>query len=165
MKQIPLTQGQFALVDDEDFEELNQFKWSAAKFKNKFYAVRTRLKREDFFIKGKKVMIKMHRQILGLTDPKIYCDHRDRDSLNNQRHNLRSCDFIENSRNKSPEKGSSSKYKGVHWNKKNEKWRSSIRINGKSKYLGSFYDEIEAAKKYDEYAKIYHKEFAYLNFP
>lgn len=165
MKEIQLTQGKVALVDDEDFEELNQFKWSAARFKNKFYAVRTRLKREDFFIKGKKVMIKMHRQILGLTDPKIYCDHKDRDSLNNQRYNLRSCDFIENSRNKSPIKGSSSKYKGVSWNKQNQKWYSSIRINGNPKHLGCFDDEIESAKAYDEMAKIHHKEFAYLNFP
>ncbi len=157
MKEIKLTQGYFALVDDEDFEYLNQFKWQVflKKNGNTCYAQRS-------YKKGKN--ISMHREILGLTDPKIQGDHIDGNGLNNQRYNLRTATHTQNQRNRKNFIKGTSKYKGVSWDKKNKKWIVRIRNGGKQIYLGHFLDEIEAAKKYDEMAKIYHKEFAYINF-
>ena len=106
----------------------------------------------------------MHREILGLTDPKIQGDHIDGNGLNNQRYNLRTATHTQNQRNRKNFIKGTSKYKGVSLNKKNKKWIVRIRNGGKQIYLGHFLDEIEAAKKYDEMAKIYHKEFAYINF-
>lgn len=159
MKQIPLTQGQFALVDDEDFEELNKFKWQANKSLHTYYAVRS------FTIsKNKRIDIKMHRQILGLTNGKIKCDHIDLNGLNNQRYNLREATHIQNMMNRKSKINSTSQYKGVRWKKDSEKWVAAIYAKGKQMHLGYFTDEIEAAKAYDEMAKLHFGEFAWLNF-
>lgn len=162
MKQIPLSQGLFALVDDEDFEYLNQFKWSAVKDGKTYYAVR------NFTMsKNKRVFIKMHRLILGLTNPEIQGDHIDHNGLNNQRCNLRACINLENQRNRRKRENAKSKYKGVYEGKKGKKgitWRARIWVNGKNIGSGVFKSEIEAAKKYDEMAKFYYGEFANLNF-
>jgi len=160
MKQISLTQGQFALVDDEDFEELNKVKWCAVKERNTYYAARTM-----WCKKGKRYFtVKMHRVVLNLTDSKILCDHIDKNGLNNQKHNLRPSTNAENQRNRGSMANSFSKFKGVYWIKKINKWRASITINGKYISIGFFLTEIEAAKAYDEAAKIHHGEFAWLNF-
>ena len=145
----------FAMVDDEDFEWLNQWKWRAGKDSNTFYASRT----VSF---GKNT--KMHRQILGLTDPKIFGDHRDENGLNNTRGNLRICNDKENKCNRGKQKNNKSGFKGVYWGKKSKKWHAGIRINGKSIHLGTFFCLIKAAKAYDKAAIKYHGEFAHLNF-
>jgi len=80
MKLIPLTQGKFAQVDDEDFEYLNQWKWFALKDAQTFYAAR------GIYLKGN---ILMHRQLLGLTNSEVKGEHKDRNGLNNQKENLR----------------------------------------------------------------------------
>jgi len=160
MKQIPLTQGKFALVDDEDFEYLNQFKWYAIKCDKTYYVCRKVYDKETK--KGKNLL--MHRFVLGLTDPKIQGDHIDWNGLNNQRYNLRICSCAQNQRNKKARKGGSSKYIGVHWHKGGNKWQSRIKMDGNHISLGLFTDEIEAAKAYDKAAKFYHGEFASLNF-
>lgn len=158
MKQIPLTQGQFALVDDEDFEYLNQFKWYADKRSHTYYA------NTHIYKNQKNTVVSMHRIILGLTDSKIQGDHKDKNGLNNQRYNLRVCTCAQNQRNKKAREGGSSKYIGVHWHKKGNKWQSRIKMDGNQISLGLFTDEIEAAKAYDKAAKFYHQEFASLNF-
>lgn len=155
MKKIPLSQGQFALVDDSDFDWLSQWKWHAQKNHNTYYAVRS------VRVNGKGTLILMHREILGLTDPKIYGEHWDGDGLNNQRSNLRPATNSENQKNKNPR--GTSKYLGVSWHKIGCKWRCNIVINGESKHLGLFTDEIQAALKYNEYARIHHGNFARLN--
>ncbi len=110
-------------------------------------------------------MIKMHRLILGLTDPNIQGEHADRNGLNNQRYNLREANNSTNHMNVNPR--GTSKYLGVsvHLHKV---YISRIVIDRRQKYLGSFpltnEGEIEAAKKYDEYAKVHHGNFANLNF-
>jgi len=159
IKQIPLSQGLFALVDDEDFEELNKYKWYDYKSRNAFYACR-KLRLGV----NKRQIIVMHRQILGLEDPNIKGDHIDHNGLNNQRYNLRPSTNAENTRNQKPKKGYSSKYKGVCWHKRDEKWNATIFAENKKKHLGYFTNEIEAAKAYDAAAKIYFKEFSCLNF-
>ena len=160
MKRIKLTQGQFALVDNEDFAKVSGYKWYAVKHRNTFYALTS-------IRKGNKITsLKMHRLILGLRrcDGKI-TDHRDRNGLNNQKANLRLCTNQQNGQNKRPQKGGTSKYKGVYWHKPREKWCGKVATNGKNQHLGYFVGEAEAAKAYDKKAKELFGEFAYLNFP
>lgn len=155
MKLIPLTRGQSALVDDEDFEELLKYSWQA----NKFFRVsrRTPGKRCD-----KRHYISMHRYIMGVSDPKVQIDHIDGNPLNNQRNNLRIATNSQNQQNRRKHLKCSSKYKGVSLDKRRGKWSSYIRID-KLKFLGYFHSEIEAAKAYNEAAKKYFGEFAKLN--
>lgn len=159
LKEIKLTQGKVAIVDDDDYDELTKHSWQAywSKKGKRFYARRT------FRVNGERKVSSMHRQILGLTDRKIKCDHKDNDGLNNQRSNLRSATSQQNSFNRKKNLGCSSKYKGVTWVNDRNKWRAYIIIDGKQKYLGIFSDEIEAAKIYNENAKKYFGIFASLN--
>jgi len=160
MKEIKLTKGKVALVDDEDFEELNKVKWCTVKGKNTYYAVRgvrvAELK--------KNIGFKMHRVVLGLTDSKIFVDHIDGNGLNNQKSNLRPSSLSENRRNSKANKTGTSIYKGVCWNTESKKWRSKITFNGKTIFIGYFLNEEECAKAYDKKAKELFGEFAYLNF-
>ena len=91
-------------------------------------------------------------------------DHKDRDCLNDKESNLRVVTRSQNQMNMSPQKGSSSKYLGVSWNEPRCKWRAVITVNNKTKHLGRFIDEEEAAKAYDQAAIQYFGEFANLNF-
>lgn len=159
MKEIVLTQGMVALVDDIDFEYLNQWKWYAAKLgkhSNTLYAVRA-----DY--KNGKRMVLMHREIMGATDPKIFCDHEDRNGLNNQRSNLRIATNSQNNCNSKKYKKSYSQYKGVSWEGDRNKWKASIRKDYKLFNVGRFKTEEEAALAYNYAAIKYHGEFANLN--
>ncbi|TAL13964.1 hypothetical protein EPN95_04725 [Patescibacteria group bacterium] len=140
MKKIPLTQGKFALVDDEDADLVEGYKWTAKKDGNRFYAYRR---------VGPRKTLYMHRLLLGLTDPKVDTDHRDGDGLNNRRENLRACTRSENMRNTGKRVTNTSGYKGVCWDKGKEKWRAAIRLDGKRIFLGYFADPIEAAQTYE----------------
>ena len=95
MKQIPLTQGKFTLVDDEDYDFLMQWKWCALKCGSNFYAVRPETRTDN----PKRKHIRMNR-VLANTPDDLVCDHIDRDSLNNQKINLRNCTMKNNCRNK-----------------------------------------------------------------
>lgn len=159
MKEIQLTQGQVALVDDADYEWLNQWKWYAHKNKvgNSFYAIRNE------YANGKQTGIKMHRFILGVTDTDVFCDHADLDGLNNQRYNLRKCSRIENGRNRPQRKGATSTYKGVSFKAAHKKWVAQIRPEGKPVHIGYFEREVDAAVAYNNAAKKHYGEFALLN--
>lgn len=159
MKQIKLTQGKFALVDDEDFDFLNQWKWSVSKIGNNFYAMRSKKITKT----RKSITIRMHRLILNVSKGE-YVDHIDMNGLNNQRSNIRVCTNAENSRNRTASKNTSSKFKGVSWHKRNKKWCANIKVDRKTYSIGSFTSEIEAAKAYDLKAKELHGEFANFNF-
>ena len=161
MKYIPLTQGKFAIVDDADFEWLNQFKWHVATPGRCFYAVRTTK------IDGVCKLILMHREILGLlSGDGLGTDHINHNGLDNRRCNLRICTSQQNQRNRRIDAAKkTSRYKGVGWNKQLKQWRSRIYCNYKEIYLGCFRDEAEAARVYDTKAKELYGEFACLNFP
>jgi len=157
MKEIELTQGKIALVDDGDFEWLNQYKWHAAKGGRTYYAVRKKK------IDGKEQRLLMHRIILN-TPKNKQSDHKDLNGLNNQRYNLRICTPQENMMNREYYTDGYSKFKGVSWDKARSKWRSYICINYKFIPLGRFISEIDAALAYDKACKRLFGEFARLNF-
>jgi hypothetical protein len=154
MRKIKLTQNKYALVDNEDFEELSKYKWSAGKNWNKYYAFRQSSKNE-----GKRVIILMHRQILE-TPVGFHTDHKDGNGLNNQRKNLRIATASQNARNRGKPRTNKSGFKGVSWCNTNKKWYSRIKINQKSISLGYHTSKIEARKAYVTACKMYHKEFA-----
>lgn len=160
MMEIVLTRGKVALIDDADYEYINQFKWHAGlDTKGRFTARRT--KRGS----GGSKLILMHRFILGVTDSCIWVDHIDRNPLNNQRSNLRICSPSQNSFNRDCSGLGSSRFKGVSWHKKMSKWQARIQIPGtkKSKHIGQFKSELEAAIAYNKWAEKLHQEFAVLN--
>lgn len=163
MKEIQLAEGKVALVDDEDFEYLNQWRWSVCKRPNTCYAFR-------YITVNKKIArIWMHRLILGLIDSKILGDHIDHNGLNNQRSNIRESTHSENSMNRMSYKGSTSKYLGVYLHtckqrgRVYKKWRAEIGANKKKIFIGNYKTEEDAARAYNEAAKKYHGEFANLN--
>lgn len=150
------------LVDDEDYDSLIDYRWRL--HENGTYAVRNSI------ADGHQKKIYMHRDIMGISfDKNRYIDHIDGNKLNNQKSNLRFCTRSENNKNVKIETNrtmnSSSKYKGVGWYKKYQKWNAKIRSNNIWYNLGYFNDEVEAAKTYDKAALLLHKEFACLNFP
>ena len=159
-KQIPLTQGKFAIVDDEDYEQLSCHKWYAFNHHCTFYAVRGSSRQ-----KGKRTIIFMHREILGLGfGDQRQCDHRNGNGLDNGKTNLRMATSTQNNQNRRPRKGTSSRFKGVYWDRGRAKWRAKIRINGPQINLGRFDSEIDGAKAYDAAAVAAFGEFARINF-
>lgn len=152
MKLIHLTQGKSAKVDDADFEWLSKYKWCVNRQHKHWYAVG--------FVDGEKV--RMHRFIMNESNPKIEIDHKDRDTLNNQRGNLRRATKGQNQYNR---KGSGvSKFLGVSFFKRTGKWVAQIQTDKKLKHIGYFIEEKDAALAYDEKAKELHGDFANLNF-
>jgi hypothetical protein len=159
VKEILLSQGRVALVDDEDFEYLNQWKWSYFKCGTMAYAAR-QTPRPD------RKTILMHRVILDIMG-KAMVDHADRNGLNNQRYNLRKCNKSQNSANSKKIANTASKYKGVSPSGNTYKniWRAEIQVMGKGVNLGYYQTQEEAAHAYDTGAKKYFGEFANPNFP
>ena len=154
MKEIPLTQGKVAIVDDEDYEEASKYTWWYSK---KGYAVTTRRKSL-----GRK-NISMHILIAGKISEKV-TDHINGNKLDNRRENLRHVTLSQNSQNQKPiREGTSSRYKGVHWHKKTNKWISKICIEGKRYHLGCYENERDAAWVYNVWAESFFGEYARLN--
>lgn len=138
---IPLTQGQYAIVDIWNYEWLNQWKWYAQKerikYRETFYAVRN--------ISTNRTKIRMHR-IITSCPKNMKIDHINGETLKNTENNLRIVTPRENSQNRHHIK--TSKYTGVSWDKRTKKWISRIQINGKQIHLGYYCDEEEAYKTY-----------------
>lgn len=158
MKEIKLTRGQVAIVDDEDFEWLNQWKWHTQKGRHTFYAARHDWKNGEYV-----AYVYMHRAILGLRSKNIHADHIDHNGLNNQRSNLRKCTNRQNRFNMVHRIGGTSKYRGVDFFNVAKLWRARINKDKKVYDLGYFKLEVEAAKEYNKKAIELYGEFANLN--
>ncbi len=153
-KKIEVSKGLCALVDDDDYEELNQYKWHACKCKNTFYVNRT------VSIPTKET-ISMHRFITNAQKGQLV-DHINGDGLDNRRANLRICTRSENGQNISSVSGKS-RFKGVYFHKKNRNWVAEYRKNGKKYHLGCFTNEDDAARAYDSSVLMAFGEFAKTN--
>lgn len=151
-KIIPLPGGKEAFVDDKDYKELSKYNWHY----DHGYASRNITR-----VSGSK-HVYMHRQILSFPEG-MEIDHINLDRLDNRRENLRICTRTENSHNMPMLSTNTSGYKGVTWDKANNKWIAQIDVNKKHMNLGRFTDIIEAARAYNEAAIKHHGEFATTN--
>ena len=147
MKEIELTNGYKAIIDDENFKLLNQWKWSYHRIG---YAIR-------------KSNILMHRLIMNCPKNKTI-DHINGNKLDNRKINLRICSLSENLKNQKLRINNTSGYKGVSFEKRRNKWRSQIKIGRQVKEIGQFKTAIQAAMAYDLWAKNIYGEYAKLNF-
>lgn len=154
MKKIPLSKGLFALVDDADFEYINQWKWCATQCGNKIYAMRKQ------FNDGVEKNIKMHRQILNITNRRIHVDHKDENGLNNQRINIRQATPSQNAANRGVSKRNATGLKGVSWSKVAKKWLAQIKSNGMHYYLGIHEDAQTARQFYIHASCVLNGEFS-----
>ncbi len=155
MRQIPLSQGRVAQVDDADYEWLRRYRWCLGGHRTGIvYAMR----------KVSRGVLYMHRMILGLQPgDKRECDHKNGDGLDNRRFNLRACTTTQNQQNSRRPTIHSSKYKGVCLDRRYRKWQVRIRVNGKRICLGMFDSESDAAYAYDAAAMKHFGEYARTN--
>lgn len=164
MKEIPLSQGQFAIVDDDDFDLVSQFKWSAMRRELKngyvmFYAFRV------VWGKGQHTQQKIFLHRFLMNPPKgMIVDHINRNPLDCRRENMRIATMQQNRFNSYC--GNPTGLKGVfHYKHRKYPYKSVLIHNGKRYFFGPFATKEEAARAYDEKAKEVFGEFAYLNFP
>lgn len=150
MQKIKLSNGMFALVDDEDFDLVAAYKWRVC---GSGYAFRTHKKKSIF----------MHHMILDAPGGYLR-DHINGDRLDNRRSNLRLATALQNSANAKRRSDNTSGFKGVYWNKQIRRWKVQIRDGAKRIHLGYFHDVMDAARAYDAKAKEFFGEFARLNF-
>lgn len=160
MKQIPLTCGKVAIVDDTDYPIISQFKWRAKKQKSGIWYAATSVRYRG--VTGKRPWgFFMHNLILGFR----LADHKDGNGLDNRRGNLREAWPYENSWNRRRRKTSIAPFKGITRIKtcKSPRYQASIMCRGKYHYLGLFKDPKQAAKAYDDAALKMFGDFALTN--
>lgn len=139
------------MVDDEDYNYLNQFNWQVDK--NSCVSTHTNSLLDSRLI---------HRVIMK-PPVGVEIDHIDGNRLNNQKSNLRFATSSQNKINRGARKDNCSGYKGVSWHKQRNRWTARIMVNGKYKHLGLFTDILEAAKAYNHNAFKHYGEYAWLN--
>jgi len=149
MKAIKITRGEYALVDDIDYEKIAAHKWFCKPMGNNKYAAR----------EVDKKIIYMHRIILGAKAGQI-CDHINGNSLDNRRANLRFCTRGQNAKNRGVNKNNTTGIKGVTWYKRLKKWRAQIRVDYKLEHIGLFDNKNDAEIAYKQAAKKAFGEYA-----
>jgi hypothetical protein len=158
-RRIYLGDDKWTIVEPADFYRINNFGWFIVGKKTRLYAARNIINET-----GKIKIVRLHREIMK-APAKLLVDHRNGNSLDNRRDNLRLATLSQNACNVRINKaGCSSRYRGVRWSKVGKRWEAQLGFKRKSIFLGHFDSEEEAARVYDEAAKKYHGEFARLNF-
>jgi hypothetical protein len=156
MPYIDLTQGYVAEVDEEDWDDLMQFKWTVYNVKGRpKYAVRS------WKEGGRTRTEKMHRRILGVTNPKVHVDHINGSGLDNTRKNLRVASASQNAANQAPYQGS--EYKGVSFHKKDGLWHARIGFEKHIHFIGAYKCARDAALAYNGAATALFGDYARLN--
>ncbi len=156
---IGLTQGQFTIVDIEDYEWLNQWVWCAHfnRSSRAFYATR------NVYENGKQIYLSMARAILDAKPGEIV-DHVNRNTLDNRRANLRVVTSNQSNRNRRLlSVNNTSGYRGVYWHRHTQKWYAKTKVNSRDIYLGSYDSPEQAATAYDNAVRQYHEGFSPLN--
>lgn len=138
MKQIALSKGKVALVDDDDYEWLNETNW----WFNGRYAVTVRYEGK------KRINIWMHREIMK-TPPHLFTDHINMDRLDNRKNNLRLCTKSQNMLNRPAQRNNTSGHKNIYWDKNRKLWCVEIKVNGKKHHLGRYADIKHAIERRD----------------
>jgi hypothetical protein len=156
LREIPLTRGQVALIDDGDYELVSRLKWYAhwSSHTKTFYA------RTTVLVDGKWKGLLLHRMLLGLTDSSIHADHENLDTLDNRRSNIRVATRQQNSANRRAMATSKHGFKGVRWRKDRKRWIAVINSGKKQYRLGSFATAEEAHAAYAVAAPRFFGEFA-----
>ena len=154
-KEVPLQNGMIAIIDDEDYERVNQYRWAARTDENNSVL-------KIYNSSEIRTTISLNRFILNLENEQKVI-HKDGDELNFTKTNLIVVDQAIVSRKRRGNKNSSSKYKGVSLHSQTGKWKAQINANGSVKHLGLFESESKAALTYNEAAIKYFGEYAYQN--
>ncbi len=155
MKEIPLTQGVVALVDDEDYERLVGYRWFTLRGTRAIHAARHSAERRTIY---------MHQDILGVR-PGYQVDHVNGDGVDNRRANLRWATRTQQRHNQPCYRNSHSGLKGVQLVERTKRWRARITYGGQTRHLGTFVSPVDAARAYDARAREVFGVFARLNFP
>jgi|GEM_PF-1173946 len=164
MRFLALTQGYVAIVDDEDYDYLRQWKWHVSKKGGKmgYYACRNHRTSE-----GKKQSRLLHYEVLRLEQPLpdgMVIDHSNRDPLDCRKANLRKCTRSENIRNQGPSKrNGTSEYKGVFFIRKKRKWAAAIKVHRVKYHVGLFKNEYAAVNAYNIAVCEKHGIYGHLN--
>lgn len=159
MREIPLTRGYVALVDDEDYERVAAKKWGVTVKPQDT----TPYAQNGVRVAGRMTSVAMHRFILD-APIELVVDHINGNGLDNRRANLRLCSRSENQWNRRKSSQNTSGFKGV-FHRGGTRWIARITAHGKTVHLGRFRDPTIAARAYDAAALRLHGEFARLNFP
>ncbi len=163
MREIPLTRGKVAIVDDEDFDRVAQFKWALTCHKERnspdHYARRSVWQSAT----KKSVTVLMHRFILDAPRDK-HVDHINGNGLDNRRSNLRLVTPAQNQQNLRTRRGKAG-FRGVQYDPRKRRHYARIKANNQKIWLGFFDSAEEAARAYDAAAIEHHGEYARLNFP
>ncbi len=151
-RRLVLNRGRFTMVDAEDYDRLARYKWYCIGSGGYLYAKRSEGRR----------MIKMHRDIVQ-PPAGFYVDHKNHNTLDNRKSNLRICTPAQNSFNRIPSEKGTSRYKGVYWSSDRKRWIAVIGFRNRLIHIGCFDYELDAAVAYDDKAAELFGEFAALN--